>query len=113
MPLISLSYFFRYHDMPDVIDFLVLQQFYNEAKERNWQSGEAPTAPNAPAEAMSGGARFHFFFSRKVSVSAASSMMPGGLAPWRVSSPSSLNTQIACSSAMQYGRYSSVSLPPT
>lgn len=30
---------FRYHDMPDVIDFLVLQQFYNEAKERNWQPG--------------------------------------------------------------------------
>lgn len=29
----------RYHDMPDVIDFLVLQQFYNEAKERNWQPG--------------------------------------------------------------------------
>lgn len=26
--------------MPDVIDFLVLQQFYNEAKERNWQPGE-------------------------------------------------------------------------
>uniref|UniRef100_A0A3Q2EHC7 Bromodomain and WD repeat domain containing 3 n=1 Tax=Cyprinodon variegatus TaxID=28743 RepID=A0A3Q2EHC7_CYPVA len=29
--------FSLYHDMPDVIDFLVLQQFYNEAKERNWQ----------------------------------------------------------------------------
>lgn len=29
----------RYHDMPDVIDFLVLHQFYNEAKERNWQIG--------------------------------------------------------------------------
>lgn len=26
--------------MPDVIDFLVLQQFYNEAKEHNWQPGE-------------------------------------------------------------------------
>lgn len=25
--------------MPDVIDFLVLQQFYNEAKEHNWQPG--------------------------------------------------------------------------
>lgn len=25
--------------MPDVIDFLVLHQFYNEAKERNWQIG--------------------------------------------------------------------------
>uniref|UniRef100_A0A3Q2ZW49 Bromodomain and WD repeat domain containing 3 n=1 Tax=Kryptolebias marmoratus TaxID=37003 RepID=A0A3Q2ZW49_KRYMA len=29
--------FSLYHDMPDVIDFLVLQQFYNEAKEQNWQ----------------------------------------------------------------------------
>uniref|UniRef100_A0A3B4UPP5 Bromodomain and WD repeat domain containing 3 n=1 Tax=Seriola dumerili TaxID=41447 RepID=A0A3B4UPP5_SERDU len=29
--------FSLYHDMPDVIDFLVLQQFYNEAKEHNWQ----------------------------------------------------------------------------
>lgn len=35
----SPSMFPRYHDMPDVIDFLVLQQFYNEAKERNWQPG--------------------------------------------------------------------------
>ncbi len=32
---------FRYHDMPDVIDFLVLQQFYNEAKEHNWQPGQS------------------------------------------------------------------------
>uniref|UniRef100_A0A670JXD1 Bromodomain and WD repeat domain containing 3 n=1 Tax=Podarcis muralis TaxID=64176 RepID=A0A670JXD1_PODMU len=32
--------FHRYHDMPDVIDFLVLHQFYNEAKERNWQIGD-------------------------------------------------------------------------
>lgn len=31
----------RYHDMPDVIDFLVLQQFYNEAKEHNWQPGKS------------------------------------------------------------------------
>ncbi|GAA6074659.1 bromodomain and WD repeat-containing protein 3 isoform X1, partial [Tachysurus ichikawai] len=31
------SFSLKYHDMPDVIDFLVLQQFYNEAKERNWQ----------------------------------------------------------------------------
>ena len=37
IPLPPLS---RYHDMPDVIDFLVLQQFYNEAKEHNWQPGE-------------------------------------------------------------------------
>ncbi|XP_062060910.1 bromodomain and WD repeat-containing protein 1 isoform X1 [Lepus europaeus] len=28
----------RYHDMPDVIDFLVLRQFYDEARQRNWQS---------------------------------------------------------------------------
>ncbi|PWA22989.1 hypothetical protein CCH79_00002070 [Gambusia affinis] len=33
------SFSLKYHDMPDVIDFLVLQQFYNEAKERNWQPG--------------------------------------------------------------------------
>lgn len=35
-----LYFLYRYHDMPDVIDFLVLHQFYNEAKERNWQIGE-------------------------------------------------------------------------
>ncbi|KPP76894.1 bromodomain and WD repeat-containing protein 3-like [Scleropages formosus] len=40
------SFSLKYHDMPDVIDFLVLQQFYNEAKERNWQSGEL-TFPQA------------------------------------------------------------------
>lgn len=33
--------FSRYHDMPDVIDFLVLQQFYNEAREHNWQPGKS------------------------------------------------------------------------
>ncbi|MFT7802669.1 bromodomain and WD repeat-containing protein 3 isoform X4, partial [Arapaima gigas] len=33
------SFSIKYHDMPDVVDFLVLQQFYSEAKERNWQSG--------------------------------------------------------------------------
>ncbi|MGH0178732.1 UNVERIFIED_CONTAM: hypothetical protein FKN15_078317 [Acipenser sinensis] len=33
------SFSLKYHDMPDVIDFLVLQQFYNEAKEQNWQCG--------------------------------------------------------------------------
>ncbi|XP_077165128.1 bromodomain and WD repeat-containing protein 3 isoform X4 [Paroedura picta] len=31
------SFSIKYHDMPDVIDFLVLHQFYNEAHERNWQ----------------------------------------------------------------------------
>uniref|UniRef100_A0A2K6FCR5 Bromodomain and WD repeat domain containing 3 n=1 Tax=Propithecus coquereli TaxID=379532 RepID=A0A2K6FCR5_PROCO len=35
-----LYFLYRYHDMPDVIDFLVLHQFYNEAKERNWQIGD-------------------------------------------------------------------------
>uniref|UniRef100_A0A8B9JV82 Bromodomain and WD repeat domain containing 3 n=1 Tax=Astyanax mexicanus TaxID=7994 RepID=A0A8B9JV82_ASTMX len=34
------SFSLKYHDMPDVIDFLVLQQFYSEAKERNWQPGQ-------------------------------------------------------------------------
>ncbi|KAM8965151.1 bromodomain and WD repeat-containing protein 3 isoform 2-T2 [Sarcophilus harrisii] len=34
------SFSIKYHDMPDVIDFLVLHQFYNEAKERNWQNGD-------------------------------------------------------------------------
>lgn len=38
MTAVSIS-LFRYHDMPDVIDFLVLQQIYNEAKARNWQPG--------------------------------------------------------------------------
>ncbi|EDL03696.1 bromodomain and WD repeat domain containing 1, isoform CRA_c, partial [Mus musculus] len=31
------SFSIRYHDMPDVIDFLVLRQFYDEARQRNWQ----------------------------------------------------------------------------
>lgn len=31
--------------MPDVIDFLVLHQFYNEAKERNWQIGDSFFSP--------------------------------------------------------------------
>ncbi|XP_041067207.1 bromodomain and WD repeat-containing protein 3-like isoform X1 [Carcharodon carcharias] len=29
-----------YHDMPDVIDFLVLRQFYDEARERNWKASD-------------------------------------------------------------------------
>ncbi|TKC34038.1 hypothetical protein EI555_016276, partial [Monodon monoceros] len=36
------SFSIKYHDMPDVIDFLVLHQFYNEAKERNWQIAAFP-----------------------------------------------------------------------
>ncbi|XP_067903868.1 bromodomain and WD repeat-containing protein 3 isoform X1 [Heterodontus francisci] len=34
------SFSIKYHDMPDVIDFLVLRQFYEEAKKRNWQVGD-------------------------------------------------------------------------
>ncbi|KAM4663406.1 bromodomain and WD repeat-containing protein 3 [Discoglossus pictus] len=34
------SFSVKYHDMPDVIDFLVLYQFYKEAQERNWQIGD-------------------------------------------------------------------------
>ncbi|XP_038657438.1 bromodomain and WD repeat-containing protein 1-like isoform X2 [Scyliorhinus canicula] len=28
----------KYHDMPDVIDFLILRQFYDEARKRNWKA---------------------------------------------------------------------------
>ncbi|KAM3836751.1 bromodomain and WD repeat-containing protein 1 isoform 2-T2 [Vipera latastei] len=31
------SFSLKYHDMPDVIDFLVLRQFFDEARQRNWQ----------------------------------------------------------------------------
>ncbi|XP_074852070.1 bromodomain and WD repeat-containing protein 1 isoform X2 [Carettochelys insculpta] len=34
------SFSLKYHDMPDVIDFLVLRQFYDEARQRNWQSSD-------------------------------------------------------------------------
>ncbi|KAG5885604.1 hypothetical protein JTB14_024785 [Gonioctena quinquepunctata] len=30
----------KYHDMPDVLDFLVLKQMYNTAMSRNWQTGD-------------------------------------------------------------------------
>lgn len=30
----------RYHDMPDVIDFLVLRQQFDDAKHRRWNIGE-------------------------------------------------------------------------
>lgn len=30
----------KYHDMPDVIDFLVLRQHYDIAMARNWKPGE-------------------------------------------------------------------------
>ncbi|XP_060090216.1 bromodomain and WD repeat-containing protein 1 [Heteronotia binoei] len=35
--LLDKSFSLKYHDMPDVIDFLVLRQFYDEARQRNWQ----------------------------------------------------------------------------
>ncbi|XP_077421663.1 bromodomain and WD repeat-containing protein 3 isoform X2 [Vanacampus margaritifer] len=34
------SFSVKYHDMPDVIDFLVLRQSYDEALRRNWQPGD-------------------------------------------------------------------------
>ncbi|KAM4567142.1 bromodomain and WD repeat-containing protein 3 [Odontesthes bonariensis] len=34
------SFSLKYHDMPDVIDFLVLRQSYNEALRRNWQPND-------------------------------------------------------------------------
>uniref|UniRef100_A0A672N8L5 Bromodomain and WD repeat domain containing 1 n=1 Tax=Sinocyclocheilus grahami TaxID=75366 RepID=A0A672N8L5_SINGR len=33
-------FFYRYHDMPDVIDFLVLHQSYDEARNRAWRSND-------------------------------------------------------------------------
>ncbi|XP_068173110.1 bromodomain and WD repeat-containing protein 3 [Antennarius striatus] len=34
------SFYVKYHDMPDVIDFLVLRQSYDEALRRNWQPND-------------------------------------------------------------------------
>uniref|UniRef100_W5M0F5 Bromodomain and WD repeat domain containing 1 n=1 Tax=Lepisosteus oculatus TaxID=7918 RepID=W5M0F5_LEPOC len=34
------SFSLKYHDMPDVIDFLVLRQCYDEAWQRNWQPND-------------------------------------------------------------------------
>ncbi|XP_031437768.1 LOW QUALITY PROTEIN: PH-interacting protein [Clupea harengus] len=34
------SFSMKYHDMPDVIDFLVLRQQFDEARERQWQIGD-------------------------------------------------------------------------
>ena len=33
------SFSIKYHDMPDVIDFLVLRQTYDLAMSRNWKAG--------------------------------------------------------------------------
>lgn len=41
--------------MPDVIDFLVLQQFYNEAKEHNWQPGEYFDFTHQTSQKVNGG----------------------------------------------------------
>ncbi|MEE6467788.1 hypothetical protein FKM82_008071, partial [Ascaphus truei] len=34
------SFSLKYHDMPDVIDFLVLRPFYDDARERHWRAGD-------------------------------------------------------------------------
>ncbi|CAN2389514.1 regulation of cell shape, partial [Pristimantis euphronides] len=34
------SFSLKYHDMPDVIDFLVLRQIYEHARRTDWQSGD-------------------------------------------------------------------------
>ncbi|XP_069802237.1 bromodomain and WD repeat-containing protein 1 [Dendropsophus ebraccatus] len=34
------SFSLKYHDMPDVIDFLVLRQFYDHARRTDWQEGD-------------------------------------------------------------------------
>lgn len=34
----------RYHDMPDVIDFLVLRQQYDAATQRHWGQGDRSVA---------------------------------------------------------------------
>ncbi|XP_044141837.1 LOW QUALITY PROTEIN: bromodomain and WD repeat-containing protein 1-like [Bufo gargarizans] len=34
------SFSLKYHDMPDVIDFLVLRQFYDYARRTDWQAGD-------------------------------------------------------------------------
>ncbi|CAI5772550.1 and WD repeat-containing 1 isoform X1 [Podarcis lilfordi] len=38
--LLDKSFSLKYHDMPDVIDFLVLSQFHDEARQRNWQPND-------------------------------------------------------------------------
>ncbi|XP_069492166.1 bromodomain and WD repeat-containing protein 1 isoform X2 [Ambystoma mexicanum] len=38
--LLDKSFSLKYHDMPDVIDFLVLRQIYDEARQRNWKAGD-------------------------------------------------------------------------
>lgn len=38
--IVMRSVVIRYHDMPDVIDFLVLRQQFDDAKHRRWNIGE-------------------------------------------------------------------------
>ncbi|XP_041088792.1 bromodomain and WD repeat-containing protein 3 [Polyodon spathula] len=38
--LMDKSFSVKYHDMPDVIDFLVLRQCYEEARQRDWQPND-------------------------------------------------------------------------
>lgn len=38
--IVMCSVVIRYHDMPDVIDFLVLRQQFDDAKHRRWNIGE-------------------------------------------------------------------------
>lgn len=38
--IVVCSVVIRYHDMPDVIDFLVLRQQFDDAKYRRWNIGE-------------------------------------------------------------------------
>ncbi|XP_051253294.1 bromodomain and WD repeat-containing protein 3 isoform X2 [Dicentrarchus labrax] len=40
------SFSVKYHDMPDVIDFLVLRQSYDEALRRNWQPNTVTVPPS-------------------------------------------------------------------
>ncbi|XP_032888358.1 bromodomain and WD repeat-containing protein 1 isoform X1 [Amblyraja radiata] len=38
--IMNKSFSVKYHDMPDVIDFLILRQFYDEARNRNWKAND-------------------------------------------------------------------------
>ena len=38
--MFCILFFYRYHDMPNVVDFFVLKDDYEEAKARNWKPGK-------------------------------------------------------------------------
>lgn len=42
------SFTVRYHDMPDVIDFLVLRHHYDAAVARRWGAGDRYTRTRTP-----------------------------------------------------------------